>query len=77
MTDSYRPKTDPKVLDFLADFGGTGQFPTNIKGLCGLTVDLPAGNGFRKIIRMCDMTPEDFSAIAREIQAGMYRRCAE
>ncbi len=76
MADSNRPKTDPKVLDFLAEFSTTGQLPTSIRGLCGLVVDLPAGNGFRKIIRMGDMTPEDFSAIAREIQAGMYRRCA-
>ncbi|MDC7116944.1 hypothetical protein BXT90_09560 [Corynebacterium amycolatum] len=76
MTDTYQPKTDPKVLDFLAGFNATGELPPNIKELCGLTVDLPAGNGFRKIIRMGDMTPEDFSAIAREIQAGMYGRCA-
>lgn len=76
MADSYRPKTDPKVLDFLTGVGVTGEIPADVTELVGLTVDVPAGNGFRKIIRMGDMTPEDFSAIAREIQAGMYGRCA-
>ena len=33
MADSYRPKTDPKVLDFLADFNATGELPPNMKEL--------------------------------------------
>lgn len=76
MDSAYQPKTDPEVLKFLLRVGATGEIPTDLRPYVDLIVDLPAANGFRKIVRMGDMTPEDFHTVAREIAAGMYRRCA-